>query len=698
MGKGKNAGNQRENKKEKNHFIRKRLLGLQIALSIVLFVVVLTVIQSGIALRSMNQSTDYVLKSSLFDMVQETALQIETQMKYYINEARAVGNSLCREEMTEQDRKDTLSFTQARYDFSKIRFLDANGSELFDKKDYSKLELFQEAVKNGAAVSDAILEEEASETRKYTFQIAVHVIKNALPSGSLQGVVLADSGRDTLGDMVSKIEIGEHGRAFIMNKEAEIITIFDNKEASGINTPETFDKNNVPDDLKAIYDHMVAMEPRQMDIGSYVDKKTGETIYIGYTPIQNTPGWSVGIYAVKSDFFAESNRMTKLNLLLAAVFILVSLVTGQYISGIIIKPIKKLTHKINKFARLDLTKGEGDIKLAKRIDEIGVMNNGIEEMRSNLNKFMKEIYDTFRMINENAEKLEGIAHQTYASCEDNSSTTQELAASMEEASATIEGIKEDIFSISHSISEVTEKSSAGKELAEEIRERADIVSSSNTKKTEHANVLFNEVKEKSDAALLQAEGINKIDELTNIIKEVASRTNLLSLNASIEAARAGEHGKGFAVVATEIRQLSNTVSKTADEIESIIKQTILAVEGLADCLGQSIRFIEGTAIEELKEIVVTSGQYGKDAQAIKDMLLTINEAMEALNTITLQMTESAAGINTIMEQTASGVTDIAEKTSGVVNMSNETNVLAEKSMDSARRLKDIVEKFQLDNA
>lgn len=92
-----------------------------------------------------------------------------------------------------------------------------------------------------------------------------------------------------------------------------------------------------------------------------------------------------------------------------------------------------------------------------------------------------------------------------------------------------------------------------------------------------------------------------------------------------------------------------------------------------------------------------SNQYGKDADSIKDMLLTINKSMEVLNTITKQITASAAGINTIMEQSALGVSDIAEKTSELVNMSNETNIMAEKSMNNARSLKDIVLKFKLDN-
>ncbi len=113
-----------------------------------------------------------------------------------------------------------------------------------------------------------------------------------------------------------------------------------------------------------------------------------------------------------------------------------------------------------------------------------------------------------------------------------------------------------------------------------------------------------------------------VQEITELITSVASRTNLLSLNASIEAARAGEAGRGFAVVADEIRKLAESAAKSADEISQRIGEIENDTRRVADEMRESSQVItEGrddvnTIAESLEDIRGAVGEAASRAEEI----------------------------------------------------------------------------------
>ena len=118
------------------------------------------------------------------------------------------------------------------------------------------------------------------------------------------------------------------------------------------------------------------------------------------------------------------------------------------------------------------------------------------------------------------------------------------------------------------------------------------------------------------------EKINKIGEIVDIVKKVASQSNLLALNASIEAARAGEAGKAFAVVADQVRQLSSNTSESAEDIVKYVNELKQDIEVLANSMNETtVKLSEGN---EKVEISL------RDIERMNEQMVAINASVESI--------------------------------------------------------------------
>lgn len=116
--------------------------------------------------------------------------------------------------------------------------------------------------------------------------------------------------------------------------------------------------------------------------------------------------------------------------------------------------------------------------------------------------------------------------------------------------------------------------------------------------------------------------VNKIGEIVDIVKKVASQSNLLALNASIEAARAGEAGKGFAVVAEQVRQLSSNTSESADNIVSYVKELKADIDVLAAAMDETT-----AKLSEGNEKVEVSLE---DIEKMNQQMVEINDSVDGI--------------------------------------------------------------------
>jgi len=156
-----------------------------------------------------------------------------------------------------------------------------------------------------------------------------------------------------------------------------------------------------------------------------------------------------------------------------------------------------------------------------------------------------------------------------------------------------------------------------------------------------------------------AESSQEISKIVALISQIASRTNLLALNASIEAARAGEAGRGFAIVADEVRQLADRVAKALREIEQIVKQI------------QSETGSVMTAMEEGTQQVIQGTHLAEQAKrSLEDIVQVSNRIDTLVGSITAEtvaQTDTSLAVASVMqsvELTAQANSQEAQRVSG----------------------------------
>lgn len=256
-----------------------------------------------------------------------------------------------------------------------------------------------------------------------------------------------------------------------------------------------------------------------------------------------------------------------------------------------------------------------------------------------------------RMV-ETLQQVDTAAQQVYIGSDNLSQSAQALAEGATEQA----GAVEELTSTIANLTEDSEK--AAKNLEDSHQAAIGYAKQADTSRIQ--------MKELTAAMDKINETSKKIENITADIEDIASQTNLLSLNASIEAARAGEAGKGFAVVADQIRQLAEQSAKSAVDTRELIEGALKEIEQ-----GNSAAL---NAQESLKLVV--------------DGIENIAETSKTLSSASELQANS-------MEQAESGVNQIAEVVQSNSAAAQQTSATSEELSAQAETLRDLVGKFIL---
>ena len=401
------------------------------------------------------------------------------------------------------------------------------------------------------------------------------------------------------------------------------------------------------------------------------------------------------ITADEADIFAPLKEIQRNGMIASIVILFICIAAGAVLSYRIVKPIKDITVIIAKTGDFNFTRNKNSGQLSERSDETGLMARAVHNMRTNLRQMVADINGSSETISENVEKLKLISNEINSMCVDNSATTQELAAGMQETSATTETINASIGVVQSEAKNIRELTIKGDSLSNEILDRAEKLKKTTAEATNRTTSMYQEVKSKTASAIESSKGVSKINELTEAIMAISSQTSLLALNASIEAARAGEAGRGFSVVATEIGNLASQTSSTVNSINQIVKEVNIAVANMTKSLEDTTVFLENTVLVDYGQFKEVGEQYSSDATVIKESMGTIQKNIAVLGDTIDEVSEALISINSTVNESTVGITEIATKTSDVVVRTEDNYQIVNECLACVEKLKEIVSVFKM---
>lgn len=383
--------------------------------------------------------------------------------------------------------------------------------------------------------------------------------------------------------------------------------------------------------------------------------------------------------------------------------ILIGILFGILVSEIVMyiswKWVVKRLININSQLRdiiISIENGQGD--LSKRVqhlctDEIGTLADGI-------NTFIKTLQGIMGQINSSSTQLDSIVNlvsDKVTTANDNScdisSVMEQLSASMEEISSTVTDIRQNVTIVDDNIAQLSDESQGLYNYAVEMQQRAEELGKNAIENKQTTSDVINGIIAKLRKAMEDSKNVEHVNDLTNEILNISSQTNLLSLNASIEAARAGEAGRGFAVVADEISQLANSSREAANNIQSINNMVIKTVHELIESSDMIVTYINDNILPDYENFVQSGKQYNDDAVHVHEIVNKFNDMAVHLKQLMQSITGSIDGINSAVDESASGATTVAMNTSDLVHDIGEISNAMNDNKQIASMLTDEADRF-----
>ncbi|MDR1325757.1 MAG: methyl-accepting chemotaxis protein [Treponema sp.] len=431
--------------------------------------------------------------------------------------------------------------------------------------------------------------------------------------------------------------------------------------------------------------------------------------------------WTLLSSVDEETVFARVNALTKFTIIIIAIALVIGAVTAFLV-------IRTVTNRIARVAIAikDISQGEGDLTQRLEIhtqDEIGDLgiyfNITMEKIRAmtvNIKHLSMAMLDIGNELASNMNQTATAVNQIAANIGSIKERVINQSASVTETNATMEQISLNIDKLNSNVDNQSGSVSRSSSAIEEMLANIQSVTQTLIKNAANVSGLANasevgrtglqEVAANIQEIARESEGLLEIN---SVMENIASQTNLLSMNAAIEAAHAGEAGKGFAVVADEIRKLaesSGEQSKTISSVLKKIKESIDKISKSTDAVLNKFAAIDaGVKTVSLQEDNIRSAMEEQSAgsQQVLESVGELNNLTQLVKGSSIEMQEGSKqvineskNLEMLTQEITDGMNEMSTGADQINTAVNQVNTLSGKNKDTIDSLVAEISKFKVE--
>ena len=404
-------------------------------------------------------------------------------------------------------------------------------------------------------------------------------------------------------------------------------------------------------------------------------------------------GWAVVLSDSQSEIYREAYASRNILALICAGAYVLIVVLAWISVKLCVKPRDVVKKSIIRMKNLELKAPDELGKYVGGKSETGQIASAMDSLYDILRGIVSTLQGCTDSLEQSTSTMNDATNTLIEYVGDNSATTQQLAASIITTNGAIGNVVSEIEKISELVGYVADKVKTGDEKSRQLIQTAENMKSMAGNALQEAGVKIRQNRSNMEAAMVNLQSLTRVNEMAKQILDIASQTNLLSLNASIEAARAGEQGKGFAVVAQEIGNLASNSSATAKQISDICGEINTNIANVRECVDDIISFMEGDVSQNFQEFVGMANEYGKSVADIRGAIWDIEESSNGFVASIASIRDRMSVIQSASKENEIGVDEIVAKVERTNATAEELQNVSRTNRNNAREISSVVEQF-----